>query len=374
MNLVFLIKSLRESGGLERVLISRVNHWAQYRPEYNITIVTTDQPGTTSFFELNPSVGLTQLGIRFNQNESLTSGRNIRQAMTYYLKLRQEIRKLKPDWVINCIYGFETFFLPFIKQNARIISENHSSRAIKTTDFKMQKIKSFLRRQTENAYDFNIFLSQEEATAAGLDNSIIIPNPLIFAPERSIQRRENVILAAGRVCHVKGFDRLVEAWALINNRHPEWKVNIFGDGESVYLDLLNELIAKRGVQNSVTIYPATKDLAMEMMTSSIYAMASRTECFPMVLLESMQHGLPVVAFDCPTGPRNIVQNGVTGMLANNNNVEEFANKLSLLVMDTKRRNTFSKNAKSAVKQYSIERVLNHWEDLLECQPSAQKNH
>ena len=108
------------------------------------------------------------------------------------------------------------------------------------------------------------------------------------------------VIAIGRLTYQKGFDRLIDAWTIVNRRHPDWKLDIFGEG--IRREALNKQIRNNGLEKSVTIHPFTKNIAQEYLNSSIFALSSNYEGFVLVLLEAMGCGLPCVAFDCPNGP------------------------------------------------------------------------
>jgi glycosyltransferase involved in cell wall biosynthesis len=171
-----------------------------------------------------------------------------------------------------------------------------------------------------------------------------------------------VVVAAGRLTRQKGFDRLLRVWATVADQHPDWELRIFGDGHASRR--LGRQIARLGIGDSARLMGYTPSLQDELASASIYVMSSRREGFPMVLLEAMSVGLPVVSFDCPTGPRDIVREGVDGHVVPNGNRHALAAALGGLMADPDRRKAFGAAAVEGAARYDIVRIAERWESLL----------
>jgi len=191
---------------------------------------------------------------------------------------------------------------------------------------------------------------------------VCIPNA---APDNDGGRRaqpgSRVIMAAGALTRRKGFDRLLRAWALLAPDHPDWSVEIFGDG--VEHDALDANVQRLGLRRSVRLRGHSPKLMDELTRASLFAMTSRREGFPMVLLEAMSVGLPVVAYDCPTGPRDIVSDGVDGYVVPDGRTRLMAEALGRLMDDEDRRRHFGDEALEKVKHYDLAAIAGRWEEL-----------
>ena len=190
---------------------------------------------------------------------------------------------------------------------------------------------------------------------------VCIPNP---APPDQGQRTAldaPVVVAAGSLTRRKGFDRLLEAWARLAPRFPEWRLRIFGTGHR--RPELEELIDKLGVRGSARLCGHTPRMHDELARGSVFAMTSRMEGFPMVLLEAMAVGLPVVAYDCPTGPRDIITDGVDGHVVPNGRTRLLVEALGGLMEDAGRRRRFGAAALENVTRYRIDAIGARWEEL-----------
>jgi glycosyltransferase involved in cell wall biosynthesis len=171
-----------------------------------------------------------------------------------------------------------------------------------------------------------------------------------------------VVVAAGRVTPQKGFDRLLPAWAEVVRDHPDWELRIFGDGPST--NKLRKQIAQLGIGDSARLMGFTPRLHEELARASLYVMSSRREGFPMVLLEAMAIGLPVVSFNCPTGPRDVIREGVDGHVVRNGDVHALAEAMKGLMADAGRRRAFGAAAIEGARRFELSTIVARWEDLL----------
>lgn len=171
------------------------------------------------------------------------------------------------------------------------------------------------------------------------------------------------VLAIGRLTYTKGFDLLIGAWAEVCKENNEWILRIVGNGEDK--EKLKEQVEKLGLMNKVDFVPATKDVDRYYRTSSLYCMSSRFEGFGMVLVEAQSFGLPIVAFDCDTGPSDIIENKVSGFLAENGNIKDLARKILLLLnSNSEEYNSMIIESKDNSKKFYISNVINKWKKIL----------
>ncbi|MER1818712.1 glycosyltransferase, partial [Proteus mirabilis] len=179
-------------------------------------------------------------------------------------------------------------------------------------------------------------------------------------------KKEKIFLAVGRLTYQKGFDLLLEAWGIISSKYPDWKLNIIGDGEDKLL--LNKLIQQKKISNSVSILPPTKNIQDHYEKSAYYILSSRFEGFGLVILEAQSKGLPVISFDCETGPNEIIIDKKTGWLCENSNIEDLSKKIikaiELFNSDKKKYINISNNAMINSKKFSIENIIPKWITLL----------
>ena len=171
-----------------------------------------------------------------------------------------------------------------------------------------------------------------------------------------------LVVAAGRLTPQKGFDLLIPAFARVVERHPEWKLRIYGGGEK--LPELRRLVFEHELYNHVTLMGKAPELGRELAKASVFALSSRFEGLPMVLLEAMSKRLPVVSFDCPTGPRQVITHGRNGLLVPNGDVDGFASALLELIEDDDERRRMGDAALETARRYDLDVIGREWADLL----------
>jgi glycosyltransferase involved in cell wall biosynthesis len=190
-----------------------------------------------------------------------------------------------------------------------------------------------------------------------------IPNaaPALAATASTLERP--IVLAAGRLTRQKGFDMLIPAFAQVVERHPEWTLRICGGGPQRHA--LARQVVELGLSHNVFLPGAVDHLEQQMSQASIFALSSRFEGLPMVMVEAMSLGLPVVSFDCPTGPRDVIEDGRSGLLVPEGDVDALATALLALIDDPDRRRTLGAGAAQRAQDYALEAIGPRWDALIE---------
>ena len=192
-------------------------------------------------------------------------------------------------------------------------------------------------------------------------NVCVISNPLSFVPDKTATLENKQIISIGRLSSQKGFDYLIDAFAIFSKNFPDWKLKIAGDGE--LREELTTQISNHGLNDKIELLGVRQDIVAILQESSIYVMSSRYEGFPMVLLEAMSCGVPPVSFDCPCGPRNIIKENC-GFLVEPGNIQALADNIAILATDREKRIIFGNNSREEVKQYKIENIINKWLEII----------
>ncbi|HET7352189.1 MAG TPA: glycosyltransferase family 4 protein [Marmoricola sp.] len=193
---------------------------------------------------------------------------------------------------------------------------------------------------------------------------VAVPNAVAVEHDGpALSRHDNVAVAAGRLSRQKGFDLLIRAWRRVGEQHPDWKLHIFGSGPRH--DRLQARIDKLGLGDRVQLMGFTEELEEELSRAALFILSSRFEGLPMVLIEAMNLGTPVVAFDCPTGPAELVEDGVTGLLVEPLKVKALAGAINRAIEDPELRAAMGKAGQQRVRELNPGAVADHWERLLE---------
>ena len=208
-----------------------------------------------------------------------------------------------------------------------------------------------------------IVLSHEDAREwTELDNVEVIYNPLPFFPAQVSDGNRKQVIAAGRYVPQKGFDRLIPAWQLVARKHPDWVLRIYGDGMRAELQ---QLIDSLGITSSCILEPTVPNIVEKYCESSVFVLSSRFEGFGMVIIEAMACGVPPVSFTCPCGPRDIIDDGKDGLLVEDGNIEELAEKICYLIENEETRKEMGRQARVDVQRFKIENIAEQWKQLFE---------
>lgn len=201
-----------------------------------------------------------------------------------------------------------------------------------------------------------------------------VPNAVGSVSRTFSKRDDRLVVAAGRLVGQKGFDLLIPAFRQVVDRHPDWRLRIYGTGKKK--GKLRALLKEHGLGDNVTLMGRTDRLDEELAKASFYVLSSRFEGLPMVMIEAMAHGLPVVAFDCPTGPADVLTPGVDGLLVPPRDIGALAAAMLRLIEDRKLRQRMGDAAAVAAQDYTPEAVMPLWEklfaELLDREPESSR--
>ena len=375
LKIVYCTPALYMAGGVERVLTLKANYFAEHFG-YDITIILTEGKDKPLFYPLSDKIKVVNLDIGFEELWACSFLKKIpaylRKQRLYKKKLTAELMRIHPDITISLLRR-EINFLTSIHDNSKKIGELHVNRAnyrnfeagdsnfIKDifARFWMKSLVSHLNR-----LDRFVVLTEEDKLAwKELDNVEVISDPLSFDVNEVSPLTNKRVIAVGRYVYQKGFDLLLQAWSKIEKQIPDWELTIYGMGDRTpYESMIDSLQIDR---NRCHLYGATEDIKHEYLSSSLFVFSSRFEGFGMVLIEAMACGLPVVSFDCPCGPKDIVSDEEDGVLVENGNISELADHMISLMEDDERRKRMSKNALKNVQRYKIEQIAKQWKLLFE---------
>lgn len=366
MKIVFNTDQIYLHGGIEKVMATKVNYWANL-PNVEVFIVTTEQQGNQPCYPLDSRVQLIDLGINYERNKSYFSKENRSKAVQHFKKQKALFKQLNPDVIISPNFNFDHYWLPFIKSNAKLIKERHSSRYLEPEQRKnasfLARLKFQLTDWIESKYNHIVVLNIDEAKYVRTGNAIVISNPIDPTPlQAHLQNKQ--VMAAGRIAPVKGFDQLIEAWKTVHQQTPDWQLHIYGDNYGATQQELEILIHNYQLQDVVYFKGSVNNIPKVMTDYSIYALTSVTECFPTVLLEALNVGLPIISYDCPNGPRHIVTDGEDGILVINQNPEDLANQLLNLIQHPTELHIMSEKGKQNSNCFSTDSVMQKWNNLI----------
>lgn len=373
LKIVYCTPALYMAGGVERVLTLKANYFAEHFG-YDITIILTEGKDKPLFYPLSDKIKVINLDINF---EELWTCSFVKKAFVYLKKQRifkkkltNELMRIRPDITISLLRR-EINFINEIKDGSKKIGELHVNRAnyrnfeagdsnaIKNMFAKywMRNLVSHLKRLDR----FVVLTEEDKASWTELDNVEVIPDPLAFEIDKVSPLTNKRVIAVGRYVYQKGFDLLLQAWAKVEKQHPEWELAIYGMGDRTpYEQIIEKMHIDR---NRCHLNGPTDDIKQEYLNSSLFVFSSRFEGFGMVLIEAMACGLPVISFDCPCGPKDIVCHQEDGLLVPSGDVAELSDAIHQLLSDDALRHEMAKKAIVNVRRFELSEIAERWKNL-----------
>ncbi len=357
MRLVYLIAGTYRAAGMERVLAEKANWLAAHGHE--ILIVTCEQKGREPAFTFDKRIRFEDLAIGYEDNNG---GSFVDKLLHYPIKRHRHHKALdalllreKADVVVS-MFGNEAGFLPGIKDGSRKVLEIHFSR-FKRLQYGRKGLWALADRWRNRhdaviarRYDRFVVLTGEDKEYWGpLGNIRVIPNPRTFTFDTPASLDSKTVLAVGRYTHQKGFDLLLKAWEQTDTEG--WILRIAGSGENL-----------GPIPANVVTGPAA-DIKQEYLGAAFLMMSSRYEGLPMVLLEAQAAGLPIISFSCKCGPKDVITDGVDGILVPEGDILGLAAGMRRLMDDPGLRRSMGTAAYRNSDKYDKERIMSLWEDL-----------
>jgi GalNAc-alpha-(1->4)-GalNAc-alpha-(1->3)-diNAcBac-PP-undecaprenol alpha-1,4-N-acetyl-D-galactosaminyltransferase len=370
MKLTLVISSL-ERGGAERIISVLAGAWAERGEQ--VTLLTFDDAEAPAY-PLHPRVALKSLHVanEFARNPFHALYRNVRRIRL----LRRLIRQSRPDAVISFLdFPNIVTLLATRCLGVPVIVSERANPAY--DDLKM--IWKVLRRFTypwaaalvcqTNAM---VALLQQKIKVAGyaIPNAVELPATGNAGAPKGGAANSRTAIAMGRLVPQKGFDLLLQAFALLARRHPEWSLTVLGKGP--LKGRLEAQAASLGLKNRVSFVGAVSDPFPVLRAADLFVFSSRFEGFGNALAEAMACGLPVISFDCPAGPSDIIRQGVDGVLVPAEDIAGLANAMDHLMSDAAERERLAHRAPEVLTRFSLERVLTMWDTLFDDVLPARK--
>lgn len=365
---------MAKTGGTERMITEKANYVSEHYGD-EVTIITCFQHANEkNSFPLSPKIKQINLSIPFFSQYKYRYPRRLLVKWQMNRLLRKSIidavKQIDPDILIG-VSRFKANYVSTIKCRAKKIIECHESRFNTLYDASTKHsflVCAFLKiytlfyfRTIEQNADAVVTLTEGDRMLWKRAKHVeVIPNFSNMHISQYSDCSSKRVIAVGRLAWEKGFDRLIKIWGIVSPVHPDWNLDIFGEGRMY--DALNNLIKQYKAQN-VTIHNCTPNISQEYSTSSICAVTSHFEGFSLVILEAIRHGVPCVAFDCPYGPRSIIDDAQDGYLVQDGETKLFAERLCRLIEDEKLRKNFSISAIEKAKTFDQEVIMGKCRNL-----------
>lgn len=350
------------AGGQTRVIASKLNYWAEQG--HDVYLLTADQFHNGDYYHIDERVHRIDYGIGYVGTDALKMPKKaykiLKMIWRHRKLLRRTLSEVRPDVVVS-MYDRTIYFMPFFRDGSAKIIEAHGGRY--TWDYSRPglfgRMLNAVDRWFLSRFDRFVVLTQEDLSKWGVRKITYIHNANTFYPEEPASLEGKEVIAVGRHGEQKNFESLVRAWSLVHQKHPDWVLKFCGQG----LELLDGIISELGLDDCI-IRRMSWDMVKEYQESSICALSSRHEGMPMCLLEAQATGLPIVSYACECGPRDIIEDGETGILIERVGDEEaLARGIIKLIEDHSLRKRMGEKARERAKLFSPERVMARWEEL-----------
>ncbi|GAA3641601.1 glycosyltransferase family 4 protein [Flavivirga jejuensis] len=361
--ILYITNGISGPGGLERVLSIKASYLAD-NFGYEVHIISLNEKNSAHFYTFSQKI------ICHNIE---TKGGHLSYLYSYLSGIKKVIKEIKPDVISVCDDGLKGLFAPLlIGKPCPMIYERHVSRNIeikKDATSYINKVFTFFKFNAMNfggkLFDNFVVLTNGNKKEWELNNLLVIPNPLSFFPDSTqLSNLENKkVLAVGKHSFQKGYDRLINSWKDVSEKHPDWELDIYGTiNENVGLKKLAKSLK---LDDCVNLFPPEKNIGEKYKEASIYAMSSRYEGFGMVLTEAMAYGVPCISFDCPFGPSDIISHNENGIIVENGNIKDLSDSIIRLIDDSELRKSMGQKARIDVERYLPEKVVYQWDQLFQ---------
>ena len=347
MRLLYITNGISGIGGLERVLSIKASYFAETL-NYDVHIITLNDCFDSMFYHFSDK-------IHFHNVEAKGGAFSFLKA--YVQAINKVVKSVQPDVISVCDDGLKGLYVPlWIKKGkAALVYERHASMRLNGS-----KIQTFLMQLGGFLYDKVVVLTRYNLSEWKRQNVTVIPNPLSIYPDKVSSLTNKKAICVGSISHNKGYDLLIEAWEKVALNYPDWEVNIYGKGDAT---IYQKMIDDKGLTKQIRFCGPTSDVQSKYLDSSLFILPSRSEGFGMVLIEAMACGLPCVSFDCPCGPRDIIEDGVNGYLATPENSKDLANKIFRILKNKENMQHMASHSRTVLVKYGIETIAKSWDSL-----------
>lgn len=375
MKIVYCTDSICYLGGIQNITITKANGLAQMG--HQVWIIVTDNK-YSPLHPVDPKVQVINLDINYFEDDWKSKFYVIKSILIKRKKHKKAIAKvlndINPDVIISTGTS-EKNFLPNIRLNSTpiFIREIHNQKGYRLLHARslFEKIMAIIGNWYDyswniNKYDQIVVLTNEDKELNWKNNSkvSVISNPVTFDTNiKTAPLTNKKIITAGRLVHQKNYKSLINAWKIVNQKHPDWRLEIWGDGA-----LKNELskqINTLGLNNKVLLMGYINDIISRMLQASGCVLSSLYEGISLVLIEAMSCGLPIVSYACQCGPKDLIEHGKNGFLCEVNDETKLAEYICSIIEDEKLRIKMGQASKKKSEEFRIEKIATQWINLFQ---------
>lgn len=375
MKIVYVLGGNYAPNGMSCVLTQKIN-WLAVNTDYDIYVVLTERPDLPMYYPVHESVKCVNFNIGFDELDTMPLLRKLyafkRKQSHYKTSFTEYLMHLRPDIVV-CTVRRELSFINNIPDGSKKIGEIHFPKS-HYREFKNRLFPSFINRlitrywqtamidEIKRLSAFTVLSETDREEWTELDYVNVINNPLSVFPKSVVECNSKHVIAVGRYSWEKGYDMLFEAWKQVSVLFPDWHLDIYGPGDR---ELYAKMVVDMGLNTQITCHPADSHIFDRYSEAEFLVLSSRYEGFGLVIAEAMSCGRPTVCFDCPSGPRSIVNDSVDGLLAEKDNPKDLADKICWMIENDEKRKFMGYNARESARRFSEDVIMPQWVNLFE---------
>ena len=364
MKIVYLYPAIAIWGGIERILVDKMNYLVRHYG-YDVYIITSDQGQHKLPYDLDERVHFIDLNIRFHTRYRYKLLRRLneyrKQLKLYHNRLKDQLRLICPD-VIVCTTSQEVKPLLRIKGDSPLIVEAHLN--FMHPETLLHRIQMRMNNCWIGKAEAVVTLTNGDAEDwRKVSNHVhVIPN-MVHLNDTDLYSdcTSKRVLFVGRFEEQKNIGELISIWQHIHPKFPDWKLDLYGDG-ALWEKYKQESDA---LNINIELHKPTAQIMDVYRSSSVFVMTSLYEPFGLVIPEAMSCGLPVVSYDSPYGPASIISDGKDGYVIPMHDIQAFANRLCQLMGDEELRKEMGKRAIVSSQRFSADKIMPMWKELFE---------
>lgn len=372
MKIVYCLDSIYQLSGMDIVTMTKAEALAMI-PGNQVWVVAASNP--RSLVHRMKHASMIDLNIHYYEHDNEGLLRSIidlqKKRKQHRQKLNEFLENVAPDVVIS-VGVLTKYFLPTMKLSSTpvFIREQHTER-----HYNLHSATSLFKKMValfgefydyywrSRAYDMIAVLTERDRDGVWKHwtKVVVMPNPITHETGLVSDANAKIVVTAGRLAVMKNFSAMINIWAKVVRRHPDWVLNIWGIG-CKEVELRTQ-IQRLGLNRHVFLMGYTEEISVEMSKGSIMLLTSLSEGFSLVTLEAMALGIPTVVYNCPGGISHLVKDGVTGYLVQMNDEDAFVKRVCQLIENARLRKAMGQAAKKESMQYNVDNIASRWMDL-----------
>lgn len=377
MKIVYCTNNVSHIGGIPKVLAIKANALAEIYCHEVFIIESDHHEFLKESAVFSPKVNFVDLDIHYDKIAKVDIwnpfGDYHKAKRLHKQRLKAALKAIDPDVVIS-LGTEDKLFLTSIRGRWKKVREFHLTTNIREVLYGYQSVKNHIIAKVADFIDFNLFmrgfdkvvlLSEHEKRLYWNRNDkvCVIPNPQTFQSDTVSSLKNKKVISVGRLEYQKNYASLIRIFSIVNKKFPDWKLEIYGDGPD--RQFLQKQIDSLGLTGIIELKGNTNHIKEALLDASCFVLSSRWEGMPLVMIEAMTCGLPLISYDCPSGPVDLITEGENGCLIPFGDETEFASKIIALIENEDLRARLGAGAKAKSELFAPERIMSAWHELFE---------